>query len=565
MTLSRVIALLACVLLAVGAVVLSTGGKIKGLFETADSEVDNVTFEEPSGVKELSPPTRPTSPGRGQSPSGYLSNAYLGGSGSLDHMAELIDEGISLDGKKLILGALTASYHQPVAVPTNQGLVAFANPEHRLIAEAGGTTHVQIGVQAASRELPERPPVQLMLVLDTSGSMSPHFEQAKEAAVGMVDKLAPTDSFGLITYSDKATLVHDLAPVGHGGSARKAIWEARVGGGTNISAALEHAYAGLGALRDPQAISRVVLLSDGTPTAGITAQDHIRNQAWAAFQDGLQTTTLGFGVSFNSELMMGIAQEGKGNFHFVRDGAALAKVLDEELDQLTHVVAQAVRLRIVLPDDIELVRVLGADVLSDEDAAKTRAEEKTLDARAAAELGITQDRNEESDEGLKLIIPALHLNKHHVVMLEVAVPAGTQARDIVSVEVKYKDLLSKTNRTETTAARIERTASQADAVRSLDPGVKKNLLGFQTGEAMVRAAAHVEAGWVTQAVAVIDDQMALLGVASERWRDSEIGEDVELLGRYKDVLSAHSRGALSRDARGFMSKALAYNGYKLTR
>lgn len=99
----------------------------------------------------------------------------------------------------------------------------------------------------------------------------------------------------------------------------------------------------------------------------------------------------------------------------------------------------------------------------------------------------------------------------------------------------------------------------------IDEGISLDGKSFQTGEAMVRAAAHVEAGRVTQAVAVIDDQMVLLGVASERWRDSELGEDVELLGRYKDVLGAHSRGALSRDARGFMSKALAYNGYRLTR
>ena len=499
--------------------------------------------------------------------SGYLSSEYVGGSGQLDRMAKLVDEGIVLDGRTVKLGALTASYHQAIPVPTDRALVAFANPEHTRISTEGGTTHLQVGIQAANRELPKRPPVQIVLVVDTSGSMETEAKMmfAKQAAERLVDKLLPTDQLAIVAYADDVEIVQPLAPRGDGTAAHSAIRNLRAGGATNISAALAAAYRHLGPERDKDAISRIVLLSDGNPTAGVTDPSHIRKQAYDAFQDGLQTTTLGVGLDFNSELMMAVAQEGKGNYHFVKDGDAIAGVLDEELDQLTHVVAQAVRLRIELPDDIGLVRVLGADVLSEDEGKKVRAEERNLDRRIAAELGIAEDRKDEKEEGLKLVVPSFHMGKHHIVMLELEVPAGADPVDVALVEVKYKDLLSRTNREETVTATVQRAPSKAESLTSLDKTVKKNLLGFQTGEALLRAGQFVERGFVDAAVKEIDDQMALLGVAADRWRDSDLERDVELLGAYKEVILAQGGGGLGPQARQYLSRALSYNGYKLTR
>ncbi len=498
--------------------------------------------------------------------SGYLSSDYVGGSGQLDRMAKLVDEGIVLDGRTVKLGALTASYHQPIAVPADHALVAFANTEHASVSVEGGRTHLQVGIQAANRELPMRPAVQIVLVIDTSGSMeSEHkMEFARQAAHKLVDKLLPTDQIALLTYSDQPTIVLPLQARGDGRQANLVIGDMQAGGSTNISGALDMAYAHLGPKRDKDAISRIVLLSDGNPTAGITDPSHIRKQAFDAFQEGLQTTTLGVGLDFNSELMMSVAREGKGNYHFVKDGDAIVGVLDEELDQLTHVVAQAVRLRIQLPDNVTLVRVLGAQVLDEEQSAQVRQEERGLDKRIADELGIAEDRQNDADEGLKLVVPAFHMGKHHIVMLEIEVPAGAAPIDVATVEVKYKDLLARVNREETVTATVQRVPSRAEALASLDRTVKKNLLGFQTGEALIRAGSFVERGQVDSAVKEIDDQMALLGVAAERWRDSDLEKDVELLGAYKEVLAAQRGGGLGPEARNYLSRALSYNGYKLT-
>jgi Ca-activated chloride channel family protein len=587
----------ACVSLVALAAILSFPSSLTSLVETADAEIDSIDgeacgspperswlarkashftregspFARPFAADTPAPAPRAPGPASALPPaapprSGTLSSTYLAGSGAMDHLAAQLDASVVIDGQPIALGALTATYHQPVAVPAGQALRLFANPEHRLVPVAGGTTHLQIGIQAASLELPRRPSVQLLLVLDVSGSMSgAKLEQARSAALGMLDTLAPTDEFGLVTYSDDATVAWPLGPIGDRTGPRAAILAAEIGGGTNLSEGLRRAYDELGPRRRASGISRVVLLSDGEPTQGITAPAHIQRQAWTAFQDGLQTTTLGVGVGFNSELMMGIAREGKGNYHFVDDEAQLARVLDEELDQLTHVVAQAVRLRIELPDEVGLVRVLGADVLDETSAADVRTEEVALDTRIAVELGIAADRRDDPEGGLKLLIPSMHMGRHHVVMLEVTVPPGADPADLARVQLDYKDLLARTNRSETVTATVERTANARDALTSLDPAVKKNLLGFQTGEAMLRAGALIDEGRPDEAVAVIDDQMVLLGVAAERWRDSDLAADVSVLGRYKDVLAARHGGALDAAARGSMSKALAYNGYKLIR
>lgn len=619
----------ALVVLIGGWFLFSTGGKVTALFETADAEIDTVQDMDvhpaspsiPARVERSEAPEADaldldsgfdfdsvsdisdigalggvggsrsgaaglsiTKPGRGRmawegraaseptpraapKKSGYLSSDYVGGSGQLDRMAKLVDEGVVLDGRTVKLGALTASYHQPIAVPADRALVVFANPEHTMISAEGGRTHLQVGIQAADRELPKRPAVQIVLVIDTSGSMeSEHkLDFARQAAHRLVDKLLPTDQISLLTYSDDPNIVLPLQPRGDGATAKQVIGEMLAGGSTNISGALDMAYGHLGPMRDKDAISRVVLLSDGNPTAGITDPSHIRKQAYDAFQEGLQTTTLGVGLDFNSELMMSLAREGKGNYHFVKDGDAIAGVLDEELDQLTHVVAQAVRLRIQLPENVGLVRVLGADVLDEQEARQVRAEERGLDKRIADELGIAENRQTDDDEGLKLVVPAFHMGKHHIVMLEIEVPPGADPVDVATVEVKYKDLLGRTNREDTVTATVQRAASKADAVASLDRKVKKNLLGFQTGEALIRAGSFVERGFVADAVKEIDDQMALLGVAAQRWRDSDLEKDVELLGAYKEVIAAQHGGSLGPQARNYLSRALSYNGYKLTR
>jgi Ca-activated chloride channel family protein len=77
--------------------------------------------------------------------------------------------------------------------------------------------------------------------------------------------------------------------------------------------------------------NRVILLSDGVPTAGISDDASIIDMANSYIGDGIGLTTIGVGNDFNTELMRGLAERGSGNFYFLEDAAAVSEVFLEEL------------------------------------------------------------------------------------------------------------------------------------------------------------------------------------------------------------------------------------------
>ncbi|HTE18578.1 MAG TPA: hypothetical protein VK689_09385, partial [Armatimonadota bacterium] len=97
--------------------------------------------------------------------------------------------------------------------------------------------------------------------------------------------------------------------------------------------------------------------------------------------------------------------------------------------------------------------------------------------------------------------------------------------------------------------------------------VKKNLLGFQTGEALIEAAALIEANRLPEAVRKIDDRMVVLGVAAQEWRDQDLDRDGKLLDRYKTVVAQLRRDPTMAGGNfgEYLKKSLSYSGYTMTR
>src|SRR4051794_5873483 len=60
----------------------------------------------------------------------------------------------------------------------------------------------------------ERRPSTLEIVLDRSGSMAgERLEAAKRGLVTLIDRLAPTDSFGLVSFDDEVQVAVPAAPL----------------------------------------------------------------------------------------------------------------------------------------------------------------------------------------------------------------------------------------------------------------------------------------------------------------------------------------------------------------
>jgi Ca-activated chloride channel family protein len=502
-------------------------------------------------------------------PNAWLTGTYLGGEGATDRLVKLINDGVTIDGKQVKLEAFTHRYAQAFPIPTTTALGLSAETERARLLTRGGKTYLQVGIQAAQREAPRRPPLNVCLVVDRSGSMNEEgkIKYAYKAASEVVDRLQPTDTISVVAYDDTAHVLVRATKVTDKEALHRALEGLSPGGSTDIYSGLELGYREVTRGLDHESLHEVILISDGMVTRGTSDLGAFARLASRAFSDDIQTTAIGMGLDYDEDLMMTVAREGKGNYHFVKDAASIQDILHEELDQLTHVVAKALRLRIRLADGVSALRVLGSAEMDEDAVAIAKATEKAIDDRVYRDLGIRPDRRHTDDEpGLKMLIPQFAMGDSHVVMVEIEVPPGRGTRKVADVYLKYKDIVFPANREAQVAASIQYTDSDDAMVASIRQSVKKNVLGFQTGEVLQRAAARLDRGEAGEAARLIDEQMVVLGVAAREWKDPDLDRDGKLLAAYRDVISGvGTRYAYDPDLDEYLGRSLTYSAYQRTR
>jgi Ca-activated chloride channel family protein len=209
---------------------------------------------------------------------------------------------------------------------------------------------VLVRVQAPDKPatgLPERPRLNLAIVLDRSGSMSGRpLHEAKRCARFMIDNLKQTDRAAVIAYDDSIQILMPSQPVTDKQQFLTAIAHLRDGGSTNLHggwlAGAEQAAANLGV----GVISRVLLLSDGNANHGVTEVDEIASQCAQLAETGVTTSTYGLGPHFNEQLMVEMARSGRGNPYYSEAAEALLDNFLEESSLLSALCARDVRLEV---------------------------------------------------------------------------------------------------------------------------------------------------------------------------------------------------------------------------
>jgi Ca-activated chloride channel family protein len=230
--------------------------------------------------------------------------------------------------------------------------------EHTVLAVDGEhDVHAMVEIAVPEREDGvERAPLKLALVLDRSGSMAgTKLEVAKRCAAWLLGRLHATDEIALVAYDDHVRLLAPLAPVD--GRARAAVGRIGPGGSTNLSGGWLKGFEALQAANG-NGVHKVLLLSDGLANVGVTDSVSLAALASKAREEGIGTTTIGFGTDFDEELMTAIADAGGGAAHFAETPDAAPAIFAQELKGLTQVVAQNVSLEIRPHAAVEVLGVL---------------------------------------------------------------------------------------------------------------------------------------------------------------------------------------------------------------
>ncbi len=121
----------------------------------------------------------------------------------------------------------------------------------------------------------DRKPANILLVLDTSGSMreEDRLERAKAGLRVFFRDVGPNDRVGLQTFSDQLRELEPIAPYKENGERlRSAVAGLFAEGGTAFFDASVNAFETVRALKDRARINAVVLLTDGQDTDSFPAQ-----------------------------------------------------------------------------------------------------------------------------------------------------------------------------------------------------------------------------------------------------------------------------------------------------
>jgi Ca-activated chloride channel family protein len=206
----------------------------------------------------------------------------------------------------------------------------------------------------------KRPPLNLSLVLDRSGSMTgPKIEKARQAAVELVDRLGPEDIFSFICYSDHAQVVFPAQEVEDKEALKERIMSIRPQGSTALYAGVQLGAKEIQKHFTSRLINRVILLSDGLANVGPSSPRELRQLGGTLSERGISVTTIGVGDDYNEDLMAGLAEASDANYYYVKDTEKLPEIFARELGEMLDVAAREVRIEITCPEGVHPMGFIG--------------------------------------------------------------------------------------------------------------------------------------------------------------------------------------------------------------
>ncbi|MFI7492695.1 VWA domain-containing protein [Micromonospora echinaurantiaca] len=322
----------------------------------------------------------------------------------------------------------------------------------------------------------------LQVVLDRSGSMTgARIDGAKAALIGLIDKLDPSDNFGLVAFDDRVEVTVPAGPLTDKESVKRAIAQLSARGSTDLSAGYLRGLQEAGRVAGATGAT-VLLISDGHANAGVTDPDRLGGIAAKAHTDNITTSTLGYGLGYDERLMSAIARGGSGNELFAEESDTAGALIAGEVDGLLSQAAQAASLLIKVAPQVRGVQVVN-------------------------DLPVTT-----SNDGLLVELGSFYADETRKLLLTFDVPAfaALGLAQIASLQFTWVELPDLARHTVTVPLHVNVVPGDQAAEGIHDPTVRTELVYLQLQHAKRRASGHLSSGAPTAALAEIRNAQAVL-------------------------------------------------------
>jgi Ca-activated chloride channel family protein len=354
-----------------------------------------------------------------------------------------------------------------------------ASAESEMLFDGDDSTMLGVWVDVPRMKTKTRAPVDLALVIDTSGSMTGQkLEHARATARMLIDNLADGDIVSIDTFNNEA---ESLSPPTVLNAASRAdlartIAGLRVGGSTNLFDGLALGESHVARAPASHGVRRVVVISDGIANVGPSSPDALGQLAERGLRFRAQVTSVGIGLDYDERTLNALAVRSSGRLYHVAEPEEMTAMLRHELELLQSTVASDAFIEIVPAPTVQLT---ATDML----------------------------RTERTGDGaLRIPLGALFSGQHREALVHArfsnatpgtAMPASTrgEARPLASVRLHFRDPdLGDVERVQEMVARVAFT-NDAEMARSHANAKTQAIMAVQeAAKLQMEAAQEVNRG-----------------------------------------------------------------------
>jgi Ca-activated chloride channel family protein len=228
------------------------------------------------------------------------------------------------------------------------------NKQHKL---------VRIGIKGKKFDIENRKPINLVFLLDVSGSMSApnKLPLLKKSLKLLVNNLNENDKISIVVYAGASGVVLPATSCDKKEEINEALKRLSSGGSTNGGAGIKLAYRIAATNFIEGGVNRIILATDGDFNIGVSNKSDLISMIEKYRESDINLTVLGFGMgNYKDDMLEKLADKGNGNYAYIDNIDEAKKVLVSEIGGTLYTIAKDLKIQVDFnPNLVSAYRLIG--------------------------------------------------------------------------------------------------------------------------------------------------------------------------------------------------------------